>query len=405
MRLVGFAGRNVFRHRTRSAMTLAAIAFGVVALIVSGGFVQNLYRQLGEAIIHSQSGHLQVARPALFAEGSRSPEKYRIADLQAVKSELAQLPGVKAVTARLSFVGLLNNSHTDLPIVGEGVEPDKESELMTSVTVLAGRPLRSHDRNGALIGEGLAKELGLEPGNPVTLLASTIAGAMNTADLEVVGIFRSFSRDYDARVVKIPLEAAQELMGTPDANTVVLLLDNTAKTAAVLAQASPLMQTRGLAMKTWEQLNDFYANTVQLYDRQFSVLNVIILFMVALGVSNAVNMAVLERLGEFGTMRALGNRGSQVVRLVMLECVLLGAIGAGAGVVIGAVIAMLISAIGLPMPPPPNSNIGYTATIELAPGVMLEAFAVGFAATIVAGLIPALRACRVAIVDALRQAN
>jgi putative ABC transport system permease protein len=385
-------------------MTLAAIAFGVAALIVSGGFIHNLYRQLGEAIIHSQSGHLQIARPALFAEGSRSPEKYRIADLRAVKSELARLPGVKAVTARLGFVGLLSNNHTDLPIVGEGVEPDIESELMTSVTVIAGRHLTPRDHNGALIGEGLAKELGVEQGNPVTLLASTVDGAMNTADLEVVGVFRSFSKDYDARVIKIPLEAAQELMATPDANTVVLLLNNTEKTRAVLAQASPLMQPRGLAVKTWEQLNDFYSNTVQLYDRQFGVLNVIILFMVALGVSNAVNMAVLERLAEFGTMRALGNRGSQVVRLVMLECVLLGAVGAGAGVGIGAVTAMLISAIGIPMPPPPNSNIGYTASIELVPDVMLEAFLVGLSATIVAGLIPALRASRVAIVDALRQA-
>ena len=383
-------------------MTLAAIAFGVVALIISGGFVNDLYHQLGEAIIHSQTGHLQVARPALFAEGSRAPEKYRITDFKAVTSELARLSGVKEVAGRLSFLGLLSNHRSALPIIGEGVEPEKESALMTSVTLLAGRPFAPRETDGVLVGEGLAKKLGLKPGDLVTLLAATIDGAMNSADLQVVGVFRSFSKDYDERAVKIPLSAAQDLLGTSDVNTIVLLLDDTSKTNAVLGLASAVVRPRGLAVKSWEQLNEFYANTVKLFDREFGVLKVIILFMVALGVSNAVNMAVFERLGEFGTMRALGNRGGHIVRLIMTECVLLGAIGAGAGLLIGAAIAMLISAVGIPMPPPPNSNIGYTAAIQLLPGVVLQALFVGFSAAVLAGLIPALRVSRVPIVEALR---
>ena len=401
--LIRFAVRNIFRHRARSAITLAAIAFGVAALIISGGFVNDLYRQLGEAIIHSQTGHLQVARPALFAEGSRAPEKYRITDFKAVTAELARLPGVKVVAGRLSFLGLLSNHRSELPIIGEGVEPDKESVLMTSVTLLAGRRLAPREPNGVLVGEGLARKLGLKPGDSVTLLAATVDGAMNSADLQVVGVFRSFSKDYDSRAVKIPLSAAQDLLGTPDVNTIVLLLDDTSKTTAVLAQATALMLPRGLAVKSWQQLNEFYENTVKLFDREFDVLKVIILFMVALGVSNAVSMAVFERLGEFGTMRALGNRGGQVGRLVMIECVLLGVIGAGAGVLLGAGVAVLISAVGIPMPPPPNSNIGYMAVIQLVPTVVIQSPLVGFAAAALAGFIPALRASRMPIVDALGQ--
>lgn len=399
--LIRFAARNVFRHGIRSAIALAAIAFGVVALIISGGFVHDLYHQLGEAIIHSQTGHLQVARPALFAEGSRTPEKYRITDFKAVASELARLSGVKEVAGRLSFVGLLSNHRGELPIIGEGVEPDKEAALMTSVTLLAGHALAPREPDGVLVGEGLAKKLGLKPGDSVTLLAATVDGAMNSADLQVVGVFRSFSKDYDDRAVKIPLSAAQDLLGTSDVNTIVLLLDDTSKTGVVLAQASALMLPRGLAVKSWEQLNEFYENTVKLFDREFGVLKVIILFMVALGVSNAVNMAVFERLGEFGTMRALGNRGGQIVRLIMTECVLLGVIGAGAGVLLGAGVAALISAVGIPMPPPPNSNIGYTAVIQLLPGVVIQSLLVGFAAAVLSGFIPALRASRIPIVDAL----
>jgi putative ABC transport system permease protein len=384
-------------------MTLAAIAFGVAALIVTGGFVQDLYHQLAESIIHSQTGHLQIAQPALFAEGSRSPEKHRIADAAGVQAELARIPGVADAMGRLAFVGLLSNGRSDLPIVGEGIEPDKEARLTTSVTLLSGRPLTQADRRGALLGEGLAKALKVKPGDFVTLIGSTVDGSVNTVEREVTGIFRTYSKDYDARAVKIPLEAAQELLDTPDVNIVIVMLRDTAQTDAVIQQVTPLMVARGLAVKSWQQLNDFYPKTVTFYDRQFGVLTAIILFMVVLGVTNAVNMAVFERVGEFGTMRALGNRSGYTVRLIMLECTLLGAIGAACGVAGGVAMAMLISTIGIPMPPPPNSNSGYIAMIALVPGVIVEAFLVGLTATILAGPIPALRVRRMAIVDALQR--
>ena len=141
--------------------------------------------------------------------------------------------------ARLNFAGVLSNLRTDAPVVGEGIEPAQEAQLATSITMLSGRFLEASDRNGALIGEGLAHALRLAPGDPVTVIAATVDGAMNTIDLEVIGVFRSFSKDYDERAIKLPLATAQELMGTPDANVIVLLLEHTSKTFAVATLAAP----------------------------------------------------------------------------------------------------------------------------------------------------------------------
>jgi putative ABC transport system permease protein len=54
------------------------------------------------------------------------------------------------------------------------------------------------------------------------------------------------------------------------------------------------------------------------------------------------------------------------------------------------------------MPPPPNSNLGYTAAIRLLPDTLLTAFAVGLLATLGAALLPARRVSRTPIIDALR---
>lgn len=395
--------RNILRHKLRTAMTLAVIVLGIVGMILSGGFVKDMLLQLGEALIHSQSGHLQVYKAGYFAKGGRSPEQYLIERPEVLQQSLAKLPQVDDVMLRINFSGLLSNGRSDWPIIGEGVEPDKEARLGTHLKFTAGRQLAASDPNGILIGQGVAQTLKLKPGDTVTVLLNTSEGALNTQEFQVVGIFQSFSQDFDARAVRIPLAAAQELIGSPGANSAVVSLKATSETQRVADSLSDSLGKQHLEIKTWEELNDFYANAVALYERQFGVLQGIILMMVLLSVGNSVNMSVFERLGEFGTMMALGNNRLSIFKMVVIENALLGVVGAILGIVIGTALALAISAIGIPMPPPPNANVGYTARIQVVPSVLAMAFAVGFLATVLAALFPASRVARTPIVDALRQ--
>ncbi|MGH8683605.1 MAG: ABC transporter permease [Burkholderiales bacterium] len=401
--MLELAFRNVFRHRVRTGITLAAIVFGVVGLILSGGFIQDMFFRLGEVIIRSQTGHVQIAKAGFFAYGSRSPDKYVIGAPDEIRKAAAQWRGVADVLARVQFSGLLNNGRTDLSIIGEGIEPSREAKLGVYQVITAGRRLADEDRQGILVGQGVAEALKLAPGDPVTILVNTAEGAMNTLDFEVVGVFQSFSKDYDARAVKVPLAAAQELLAARGVNLLVVSLERTRDTAAVVAQARELAASRGLDVKAWSELNDFYGKTVELYDRQFGVLRLIILAMVLLSVVNSVNMSLFERVGEFGTMRAVGDRGRKIFLLVMTEGAILGLLGAAVGVLLGIAVAIAISVVGIPMPPPPNANLGYTAAIRLVPSVIAGAFLTGCIATLLASILPAWRVSRIPVVEALRQ--
>lgn len=395
--------RNILRHRARNAMTLLAIIVGVVGLILSGGFVHDIFKQLGETLIHSQSGHLQISRSGYFERGSRSPEKFLIENDKELRRLVTVLPEVEEVMGRLYFSGLLNNGRTDLPIIAEGIEPDAEVRLGTSMRLTAGRQLTAQDEHGVMVGAGLARAMKLKPGDWATLVINTKDGALNSLEFEVAGIFQTFSKDYDARAVRLPLSAAQELVATTGINTLVLSLKRTADTDTVAAQLAARLAEAGMEVKTWVQLNDFYAKTVDMYDAQFGVLRIIILLMVLLSVANSVNMTAFERVGEFGTMMALGNTDSAIFKLILAENVLIGLAGAILGTVLGILLALAISTTGIPMPPPPNSDLGYTAHILLVPSVIFGAFAVGFIATIVAALLPASRVRKIPVVDALRQ--
>ncbi len=400
---LSFALRSVFRQRVRSAGTLAAIALGVAGLILAGGFVQDVFVQLGESIIHSQSGHIQISREGYREGKTRSPEAFLIEQPDQLKRVLQDVPGVDLALARLSFVGVINNGKRDLGVIGDGVEPAAEARLGTYLSYIEGRALADGDKEGIVMGQGVARSLGLKTGDRVNLVISLAQGAVNTLDFEVIGVFQSFSKDFDARAIRIPLSAARNLMDNNSAHTVVLLLDKTENTDRVSASLRKTLVQQGYELASWRELSDFYDSTLQLYDRQFGVLRLIILLMVLLSVANSVNMTLFERTREFGTLLALGDRRASVFRLIMTESALLGLIGALLGVALGCIAAWIISAIGIPMPPPPNANIGYIAFIRLVPQDVLTAGVIGFVATCLAAVMPARRASRMPVVDALRQ--
>lgn len=395
--------RNVLRHKARTGMTLLAIIAGVVGLILSGGFVHDIYAQLGEALIHSQSGHLQITRPGYFERGARSPEKFLIKNPEQISTMGMGVAGVEDVMGRLYFAGLVNNGRTDLPIIGEGIEPAREAKLGSSLTITAGRKLEEGDSNGMLLGQDLARALKLKPGDWANLVINTPEGALNSLEFQVVGTFQTFSKDYDARALRVPLAAAQDLLTTPGINTLVVVLNKTEDTENAAASLSARLHGQDLEVKTWLQLNDFYAKTVEGFDAQFGVLRLIILLMVLLSVANSVNMSVFERVGEFGTMMALGNRNRRIFALILMENLIIGVTGSGLGVLAGVLLAWLISAIGIPMPPPPNADLGYVAQIQVVPSVLASAFTVGLVATVAAALLPARKVAHIPVIDALRQ--
>lgn len=402
--LLRLAARNILRHRGRTAMTLGAIAFGVIALILAGGFIKDTVDELGESMIHSQSGHMQVSRAGYREHGTRDGAAYLMHTPEVMRNRLATLAGVNEVLLRTVFTGLLNNGHTDWAIMGEGVEPTAEAQLGTYINVASGRQMTADDPYGMMLGAGVASAMDLAPGDWVNLLTNTPDGAVNVLEFEVLGIFQTFSKDYDARAVRIPLAAAQELMGDDGVHLAVIELGHTAATTRVTSAVEAAVLDEGYEVFDWRVLNPFYEQTVELYQQQFGFLVLVILLMVSLSVANAINMNVHERAAEFGTMMACGARQASIFRLIMAEGLLLGMLGGALGLVVGNLLALLISAIGIPMPPPPNSDLDYISLIRLDWKISLVSALLGLLAPVMAALRPAVRASRADIAESLRQA-
>jgi putative ABC transport system permease protein len=400
------AFRNVFRNKRRTIITLTAIAFGCASLIINGGIIYFIFRGLREDAIHGRYGHIQIYKHGYNEKQMTDPLSHTISnrEFEEIKTLISSIPQVVNVTPKLEISGLMTYGGKTVSFLGVGVDPEKDSQFSTMISIVEGNPLSEKDPMGVIIGKGLAAKLRLRAGDIATLLANTPDGNYNGVDVRIKGIFEGGLKEFDDWVMKIPINKAQELINFNQAQSIVVLLDRTENTRAVKTQLARAFKEKNLdlEMTSWEDLALFYHQVMNMFGKELDVVKVIICIIVILSIINSMTMSIYERTREVGTMIAIGTLPRNILRLFLLEGLLLGLIGGALGVLSGVGLALIISYIGIPMPPPPASTRAFVAQVDIVPSILLFAFVLSVVSTVVASFYPALRASRLRIVNALR---
>ena len=396
--------RFLMREPRRTAIALFAVGFGVVALLLAGGFMEWIFWAMRESAIQSQFGHIQVMRPGYLERGIADPYGFLLPEDSPEQSYLKGLAHVREVVPQLNFSGLISHGDVTVSFVAQGVDPAREAVFSKGLLITTGEPLAPGDDQGLLLGEGLAENLNAGPGDMVVLLSTNPSGGINAVEGKVRGIFHSASKDFDDVAVRLPLRLAQRLLQISGVHRWLLFLDDTSLTDAVAAEikAHFAAEDANLEVVPWYHLADFYKKTVALFSRQLGVVAIIIGLIIVLSIANTLIMSVLERTREIGTLMALGNRRQQVLGLYLSEGLWLGVIGGLMGVGIGVILAHVISAVGIPMPPPPGMKRGYSGAIMLTWSWIIGIWVAAVLSTVLASIYPAWKASRMVIVDALR---
>lgn len=401
------ASRNIIRQRRRSAFGLGAVATGVVALMLAAGFFEFNYDSMREGMIRSRLGHIQVVKHGYLEAGAADPFGYIIPETSEDRKLLEAAPDVVAVAPRLSFNGLISLGESTIAFIGEGIDPAREEKASGFVVVQEGRNLAGLDSREVIMGRGLAENLGAKVGQTVVLLSTPAKGAISAIEAKVVGIFVTSTKAYDDFALRVPLKTAQTLLRTDGVHTWLVLLQRTDQTAGFVSKLAPKMQSKDIELIPWYEAPaaDFYNKTVDLFSRQVNVLRFLVGVIIVLSISNTLMNNVRERIGEIGTCMALGDTRRTVLRRFLMEGAVLGLFGGVIGVLVGYGLAILISRIGIPMPPPPGMTIGYTARIFVTFGIVFNGLLLSIATAFCAGLYPAWKASRMIITDAIRHAR
>jgi len=458
--LFKIAFRNILRNGRRSAMTLLAIAVGSIAVVLFGEFVAFIRAGLETNAVQNV-GHLTVFRTGYFDYGAGNPAAFGIEGyenvIRLIKSDPEVGPTLNVVTPTVSLSGIAGNFDIDASktFLGAGYVPADREQMrrwdehgVSRHRANEDPALRDDDETIGVVGVGLARVLGLCaplkipncPPRPVTptsataaasadlpslsdediasgnhgdaprldLLTATASGAPNVMSLHVARAEPQSARELDENVVIMHFALAQKLLygrGERQAVGIIVQLHRTEDLARVLARLAALFAAHhlDLEIRDFADREPFYRQAVGMFSAIFLFIALIMGVIVLFTVVNTMGMSVVERTNEIGTARAMGLQRAGVRRLFVLEGTLLGAFGASVGVLLGQVIAVLFNHTGAMWTPPGQAAPSplEVLTSGMQP-LLIGAWLLLIVIATLAAVVPANRAARLKVVDALR---
>ncbi len=338
MKMFKIALRNLSRNKRRTALTVAAIAFGLSLMIWTVNFQKGGYTMMIRTGISSMAGHVVVQ-----AEGYQEEKEVTmmVQGASGIASQLqAEFPDA-VIASRITMGGLLTSTSTSAGAGLGGIQPGAEQQVQDlHEKVVEGEWLGDDDRE-IVIGRGMADSLDVELGDKVVFMGQNGTDEVQSRMFRVKGIFRTGAAQMDGRMAFVHLSAAQELMDAEDvAHQVTVHLENPEDSFEATERALALVGRGDLDVLNWKEALPELAGMIQMDRSSGDFMMVIIGLIVAFGVLNTLLMSVLERTREFGVMLSLGMKPRQVFGLVLTEGLVLGGIGAAVGLGLGLLFSL-----------------------------------------------------------------
>jgi putative ABC transport system permease protein len=241
------------------------------------------------------------------------------------------------------------------------------------------------------------------------LMAAMAGGAPNVVQLKVRETADFGERTLDQQYLLVHLELAQQLLygrSTPKVTGVQLQLQKTTQIPVAQQHLETIIAEHGwdMEVKNFYTVAPLYIQILSLFQTIFGFMTVLMLSIVLFTIANTMRMAVMERLGEIGTLRSMGLRQNGIMKLFVWEGSLLGVLGASIGVLLAVLVGAGFNASGLTWVPPMRVTpvflvIKLFQVPQLVPATWLGIVLASLASSVV----PAKFAARIPVVDALRE--
>lgn len=247
---------------------------------------------------------------------------------QRVLERIEATPGVRAAAPRLtgSALALRGGGRTSVQIVG--ADPSRLQEIVD----MQGHLVAGEYRPGAeeaVVGDGLADELGLQVGSPLRLQTDSVE-----ATVRIVGTVHFGASVVDDRWVVVSLRGAQSLLGRPgDVSAIDATVTDLFSADRIAADVAA---RTGRPVDSWMGLNGALLSGLSAQDQSTGMIQGFTLLAVAMGIASVLAVTVVQRRGQIGILRAMGVRAGVVMQIFLWQGALLGVAGAVLGTAAGA---------------------------------------------------------------------
>lgn len=380
------ASRNVLRNRFRASLTILGVAVAIVAFV------------LLRTVLSAWNSGVEAAAKDRMA--TRHKMSFVILLPKHYIDVVRQLPGIKAATF-MNWFGAREARHPEEFFANIAVEPGSFLEVMDEIVLAPDARSRwLENRQGAIVGDVLAKKFGWRVGDRVTLRGTIFPGDWT---FSISGIYTATRRSVDRSTLwfhwdylnqSLP-EVRREQIGW-----ITSRVTEAQRSAEIGKEIDRIFDEKEVPTLTMSEraMNMSFMGMISAMLKAVHIVSVVILVIMMLILGNTIAMGVRERTHEYGVLRAIGFSRRHIAGLVLGEAAFLGVAGGLCGLCLAYPIVERGMGGWL------EENVGsFFPYFRIASSTAGIAFALALILAGVAASVPAFRAARLSVVEALRR--
>jgi len=441
MNILKISIRNVTRQKKRSFLLGGAIAFGVFIIITVGSFTTGMTETLKANFTSIMGGHIYILGTETLDSGRVVQRIGDTGDLEKAVKTIDKLVAEYHVRSQVNQAEIIFGSKS-ANMQLSGVKWDEELQLKDTLIITDGSLDNVESKGALLIPEKIAEKLDVLPGESVLVRMDTVTGQKNVGEFTVAAIVQEQSSFSFISAGYTGMAYLNELIGLgPDEyqylninlkdisrmdDVAARLTNELAKTSliAVADNSADGERERGHSMmfggmspgastEPWDgtkfavtTLNDIMEPVLQLVNilnMVSLVLFIILMIITMVGLINTFRMVLIERTREIGTMRAVGMHKGSIRNIFLMEALFLSLFGALGGIVFSLLVTWIAGLINFTSDSPLGLflNNGSLQFITNPASVISVVFLLSIM-TLLAVYLPAKKAAKLKVVDALR---
>ncbi len=323
--IVKLAWRNIWRNKRRTLITVASIFFAVLFSIFMNSFQKGAWVRMLDNIVNYYYGYAQIHQKGYWEEKT-------INDVLELNDELWQLPtqidGLEQIIPRLETFALLSSGEHTSSMMIVGTNPDAEDKLTKLKSRLTEGTYFNQTDKALLIAEGVKDLLKISLGDTLIILTQGYHGVNAAGKYPIKGIVHFASPDLNKRMVYLPLEETQDLLGAPSmATTLALRLSDRDDLEYVLEQLQTQLDTDKYEIMDWQSMLPDLVEA-QKTDAAGNYIFLLVLYLIiSFGIFGTILMLVKEREHEFGILLSIGMSRSLLAFSTWVEILLMALLG------------------------------------------------------------------------------
>ncbi len=392
--------------RKMTTVAIVGVLLGISIFIFMNSLSAGFDRQSSESFFKT-TAHIRIYKDDVLSTPLQSnaensvlivnpkvvPAKNTIENPEEVIALVRQNENVVVAFPQVNSPVFYNNGKSQITGTTIGFPPSLGNQMyhIESFMVQGSIQNLEMNRNGILIGSGIAEKMNLNAGDNISLTSSRGV----TLSLTVVGIFQTKNSREDKTKSYVNLAVAQQLL--KEGNTYITDINVNVKDPNTAPEiAEELSELTQYKAEDWKAANEAYMAASRMRKIVITFISFTLLIVSCFGIYNILNMTVSQKINDIAILKAIGFNGKDVVRIFVFQALTIGMIGVILGVGFAMILVNALSKVYI------GGDIG-NFPIGFEPLVFLKGITVGFVVTFFAGYVPARKAAKVDPVSIFRK--